>query len=284
MPSLRSAVVVVVVVAACGFAIPRDARGQATADPGIAVVGVGTAKGKPSVVEISATVSGEGELANDASVKYRDARKKATEALEALKNPSLVVESKGFTVNQAMDPNAQMRMMQGMGAEQGKQKVAVTEQLRIVLKDADKLQLPMLMETVLKLIDVGRDNGLQIGPGNMNYYQMQMMMQGGGGGMAMISFKIPDASALRQEAYKNAVEDARAKANRIAELTGVKLGRILSVQDQDAPPRNDQTNAYWAMMMGMAQQGKEPETGIASNVFGEIALNVRLTVQFEIVK
>jgi hypothetical protein len=34
----------------------------------------------------------------------------------------------------------------------------------------------------------------------------------------------------------------------------------------------------------MAQQGKEPETGIASNVFGEIALNVRLTVQFEIVK
>jgi uncharacterized protein YggE len=273
-------------IIACAIAIAPDARAQNTSDPAIAVVGVGTARGKPSVVEISATVTGEGELANDASVKYRDARKKATEAIEALKNPSVVLESKGFTVNQAVDPNMQMRMMQGMASDTGKQKVAVTEQLRIVLKDADKLELPALMETVLKLIDVGRDNGLTIGPGNMNYYQYQMMMQGGGGGMAMISFKIPDASALREEAYKNAVKDARAKAERLAELTGVKLGRILSVQDQDAPAssRNDPTSAYYAMITGMAQAGKEQEVGIASSVFGDIPLNVRLTVQFEIVK
>ena len=82
-----------------------------------------------------------------------------------MKNPSLSIESKGFTINQAMDPQAQMRMMQGMGGDPGKQKVAVTEQLRLVLKDVDQLELDKLMETILKMIDVGRDSGLQIGPG-----------------------------------------------------------------------------------------------------------------------
>jgi uncharacterized protein YggE len=264
---------------------PWPTPARADESTGISVVGVGTVKGKPNVVEISATVSGEGELANDASVKFRDTRKKATAALEALKNPSLSVESKGFAVNQAIDPNAQMRMMQGMGGDLGKQKVSVSEQLRIVLKDADKLELDKLMETVLKLIDTGRDNGLSIGPGNMNYYQMQIAMQTGGSGMSMIAFKIPDPSALREQAYKLAIDDARTKATRLADLANVKLGRILSVQDQDAPPSNksEMANIYY-YMYGMAQQGKEPETGLSSNVFGEIPLSVRLSVQFEIVK
>ncbi len=271
-------------VLVAGHAARADDSGTGGA-VGISVVGVGTVKGKPDVVEISATVAGEGELANDASVKYRDARKKATAAIESLKNPSLSIESKGFTVNQAIDANAQMRAMQGMGTDAGKQKVAVTEQLKIVLKDADKLELDKLMETILKLIDVSRDNGLQVGPGNMNYYQVQMMMQGRGEGLSMISFKIPDASSLREQAYKLAIEDARTKAARLSDLAGVKLGRILSVRDQDAPPagRSDITSLYYAMY-GITQPKGEPEAGLSSNVFGEIPLTVRLNVEFEIAK
>ena len=91
---------------------------------GISVTGVGTVKGKPSVVELGATVSGEGELANDASVKYRDAKKKVIAAFDALKNPDLTLDFKGSTVSQGVDPQAQMRMMQGMGGgDAGKTKV-----------------------------------------------------------------------------------------------------------------------------------------------------------------
>src|SRR5450432_580340 len=104
------------------------------------------------------------------------------------------------------------------------------------------------METTLKLIDFARDNGLQVGPGSMNYYQVQMAMQSGAG-MSMIAFKIPDPAPLREKAYKLAIDDARSKATRLAELSGVKLGRILSVTDPDAGAnKNEDPNNYYYRM------------------------------------
>lgn len=251
-------------------------------DYGITVAGVGTVKGKPTVVEIASSVSGEGELANDASVKYRDAKKRAVAALDALHNPDIAVESKGFAVNQANDPAAQQRMMNGMGADPNfKSKVQVTEQLKVLLSNADKLEVDKLMETILKIIDTSRDAGLSIGPGAMNYYQMQVAAQNGQS-MSMISFKIPDPSSLREQAYKMAIDDARQKAQRLADLSGVKLGHILSVQDQDAGKNDPNMYNYWYQM---AQSNKDQtDQSLSSNVFGDIALSVHLVVQFEIEK
>jgi len=251
-------------------------------DAGITVAGIGTVKGKPTVVEIGSSVSGEGELANDASVKYRDAKKRAVAALDALKNPDISVESKGFAVNQATDPMAQQRMMQGMGADPNtKAKVQVTEELKELLKNADNLETEKLMETILKIIDTARDSGLTIGPGAMTYYQMQMAAQNGQT-MSMISFKIPDPSSLREQAYKLAIDDAKAKANRLAELSGVKLGHIISVQDQDAGKNDSGIYNYYYQM---AQANKDQsDASLSSSVFGEIPLSVHLVVQFEIEK
>jgi uncharacterized protein YggE len=241
------------------------------ADDGITVAGVGTVKGKATVVEIGSSVAGEGELANDASVKYRDAKKRAVAALEALKNPDLSVESKGFSINQAMDPQAQQRMMQGMGVDPNfKAKVEVTEDLKVVLKNADQLAVDKLMETILKVIDTGRDSGLTLGPGSMTYYQMQMAAQNGQS-MSMISFKIPDPSSLREQAYKLAIDDAKTRAGQLAELSGVKLGHILSVQDQDVPQNNPNVPA-------------DTDQSLTSTVFGDIPLTVHLQVQFAIEK
>jgi uncharacterized protein len=251
-------------------------------DTGITVAGVGTVKGKPTVVEIGSSVSGEGELANDASVKYRDAKKRAVTALDALKNPDLSVESKGFAVNQASDPAQQQRMMQGMGADPNtKAKVQVTEELKVLLKNADKLETEKLMEMILKIIDTARDSGLTIGPGAMTYYQMQMAAQNGQS-MSMISFKIPNPSDLREQAYKLAIDDAKTKANRLADLSGVKLGHIISVQDQDAGKNDPNMYNYWYQM---AQANKDQsDASLSSNVFGDITLSVHLVVQFEIEK
>ncbi len=174
--------------------------------------------------------------------------------------------------------------MQGMGTDGTKQKVAVTEQLRVVLKDADKLDLDKLLETTLKLIDVGRDNGLKIGPGAMSYYQIQMMAQSGNAGMAMISFKIADPATMREQAYKLAIDDARTKATRLADLAGLKLGRILSVQDQDAAMSKNDAQMNYYIMMATGQTKPDAETGLSSSVFGEIPLTVHLNVQFEIQK
>jgi uncharacterized protein YggE len=204
---------------------------------GISVTGTGMVKGKPSVVTMEASISGEGELANDASVKYRDEKKKATDAFDALKNPDLSVEFKGSSISEAVDPQAQMRMMQGQSTDAGKSKVRVSEQMQITLKDAGKLDPAKLLETVFKIIDTARDAGVQIGkPPASSYYEMQIEAQTGGGGTGIAQFTIPDITPLKDKAYKLAVDDARANAERLAQLSGVKLGPVVSIKDEGALP------------------------------------------------
>src|SRR5437763_9824435 len=110
------------------------ARGEET---GITVSGTGEVKAKPSAVEIGATLNAEAELTADALVKYRDARKKATAALDALKLSNFVLDSEGLTINQAVDQAQQQRMMQGMPAGAAtKQKVEVSEKMTLRLTGA----------------------------------------------------------------------------------------------------------------------------------------------------
>jgi uncharacterized protein YggE len=48
-----------------------------------------------------------------------------------------------------------------------------------------------------------------------------------------VRFEIEDPSALQAEARKKAVEDARARAERLAQLAGVKLGAAVSITELD---------------------------------------------------
>jgi uncharacterized protein YggE len=263
---------------ALGVAVPL-ARAEQT---GITVSGTGQVKSKPTEVEIGALVSGEAELTNDAMVKYRDAKKRALAAIEGLKIKDMTVESTGVSVNQAIDPNAAQMMMQGRAANMGKPKVQASESLKITLKGVDKVTPDALMDTVMKVIDTGRDAGLQIGPPTpMNYYQYQMMMQQGQG-QGMLQFKIGDPSAQREQAYKEAMEDAKKKAQRLADLAGVKLGKIVSVQDS-VPVKSDNSNAMpWMAYYGGGTQTDPSD--LTSQMLTDIPLKVNLTVQFEIQK
>ncbi len=268
-----SEAIVVAAAPAGGGAAPAPPESK-----GITVMGMGQAKGKPVMVEFSAVASGEAELASDAIVKHRDTKRRALKAIEDLKIAGLSVESKGFALNQAIDPNMQQMMMRGQTPTSTKQMVQVSEQLRIVLKDLDKLKDEDLMNTVLKVLDTARDGGLVIGAGSpTNYYQMQMMMQTGqASGLA--AFKIPDPTPLRMQAYQKAMDDARAKAKRLAELAGAKLGRIVSVQE--GPATSQEANQMMAMMYGIRQQQGQPDPELSSNVYGDIPLTVNLSVQF----
>jgi uncharacterized protein YggE len=253
-------------------------------DEGISVTGIATVKARPSEVEIAGTVSGEGELANDASVKYHDSKKKVTAGIEGLKNPDLSITADGSQVHEAVDPQQQQRMMQGMGAgEAPKVRVQISERLILKLKNIDKMDPDKLLETVLKLIDTSRDAGLTIGPPPAtNYYQMQIQAQNGGAD-SLVAFKIPDITDIQNQAYKQAMADAKAKAQRIADLSGVKLGRVLSVHDdQTAAAQHQVFNPYMGMMTGGEDHAMDKEA--SSTSFGEIPVTVHLNVQFEIEK
>jgi uncharacterized protein YggE len=75
------------------------------------------------------------------------------------------------------------------------------------------------------------------------------------------------------------MDDARQRAQRLADLAGVKLGRIASVTDGGAAPQRQQQQPYY-MYYSPAPQNEVEE--LSSSMLGEIPLTVKLTVQFEI--
>ena len=255
-------------------------------DSGITVSATGEVKGKPNLVEIGAVVNAEAELTADAIVKYREAKKKSVTALEGLKLANLAIDSNGFTVNQAQDAQQQMRMMNGMPAGNAKQKVEVTEQMKLTMKDVDKMQPEQVMDMLLKVIDTGRDAGLVIGPPPArNYWEAQQMAQMGRG-QSMVGFKIGDSKSLKEQAYKLAMDNATEKAKRLADLAGVKLGRVVAVQEavgKTAGGGDQPENFQMAMAraaFGLTSEQNEP----SSNLFTDIPVKVVLTVQYEIQK
>jgi uncharacterized protein YggE len=253
-----------------------------SATDGITVAGMAQVKGKPTEVDIGAMVVGEAELTNDAMVKYRDARKRGLAAVEGLKIPDLTIESNGVSVNQALDPNQAQQMMQGRaGVAAAKPKVQASESMKVTLKGIDKMASDKLLDTIMKVIDTGRDAGLQIGPPTpQNYYQYQMAMQSGQG-QAMLVFKIGDSTTQRDLAYKQAMEDAKSKAQKLAQLAGVKLGGIMSVHESSSPKPGSMNP--WAAAAAAANSDDDP-TDLTSQVLADITVKVTLTVQFEIVK
>lgn len=275
---LRLAAIGVVLLAGTSIA-------AAATDEGIVVRGDGSAKARPTQVEMAATLSAEAPLAADALVKFHDAKKRAIAAIEALKNPDLTVESGGVSVNSgAMDANTQMMIMRGMSAPNTTKSVRLTETSQIVLDHADKLKPDELLEKLLKIIDVAKDAGFQIGPAPAtNYWEMQMRAQEGDTSSATVAFKLPDSTPLRDAAYKSALHDARDKAQRLADLAGVKLGRIISVHDAESPKSE---NGAMIMYFYGSLNNKDSSAGksIAGPTSGDLVLHTSLEVQFELAK
>jgi uncharacterized protein YggE len=250
----------------------------ALAEEGIVVHSTGSASARPTCVEMSARLSAEAELAADASVKFRDAKKRAMAAMTALKNAKLSVKPGGVTVATGMDSRSQqMMMMRGFATDGGGgQKVRITETSRIVLADADKLESEELLGSLLKILDSAKDAGFSFTmPVTNDYYEMQARAQEG---QIVFQFKLPDTTSLRKKAFKAALDDARARAQELAELSSIKLGRILSVQE--GPGGNQQGVVYYYR----PNMGAGEDNALSSAAAGEVTMHVNLTVQFEIVK
>jgi len=249
----------------------------------ISVIGVASAQVKPSVVEIGATLSAEGELANDARVKERDARQKVIDTMKT-RAPEVALEFRGISVNPVFDASAiamarqqQIMIQNGMvvQAQQNQdvpRRYGVTEQVRLVLKDTDKLETAKLVETVVRLIDTARESGLTVGQLNVNniasFSSTSIQPP-----PPLIVCKSDNGAAVREEAYKAAIEDARKKAAALAELSGVKVGKVVGVEEMETPVQTPQA--------GPGVQ-KNPEATISTELLGELSLNVRLGVRFEI--
>jgi uncharacterized protein YggE len=256
---------------------------EAADGPGITVSGTGKVEAMPDTVELTATVSGSAELAADAVEKYRGNKRRAIQALNGLKLKGFTVVGSGPSINSGTTPNP-MAALQAGQANKPKvtDKVAVQERLTMTLSGINTMSAEELLQSLIRIIDVTKDAGLAIGPGPQGMIAIQLT---GAKPASLATFKLSDTDSLRPKAYQAAIQQARAKAGRLAQLAGVQLGDVISIQEPEPALKSDNSSggglsAYFALL-GMASN-KEPD--YTSTEFQTIPVTVTLNVQFDIVK
>jgi uncharacterized protein YggE len=268
--------------AALGVCLCENAA-HAAESQGIAVTGAGRAAAKPSMVELAAVVKGEAELAGDAITKYQGNKRRALETIQNLQIANLTVEDGGVSINSADGGNAMMAAMRGMPVpENTTQKLSLSEPLTLRLTGIDKLSTEELLETLVKIVDAGKDAGMVIGPPPKSMYELQIAAQmGQSTESALAAFKLEGVDQLKQQAYQAAIADARKQAERLAELAGVRLGKVTSIRETTTnEPSQPRYNPYYGYMMTSSSDGSEKQ--YVSNGLTEITVSVVLHVEFAI--
>jgi uncharacterized protein YggE len=246
-------------------------------DTGITVEGAGEARTVPDIVEINLKLAAKAELSDDAVVKHRDAKKRAIETLETLKIANLKIEERDLGLKAAVNmQELQMMMWNGIAPAQNKRtQVEVYSTLRARLTGVDKMQLEELMSNIGKLLDAAQDSGGSLGMSDADMMQMRYY----GWGMqqnSLVKFVVSNAKDTREKAYENAVADARLRAERLARLTGVKLGSVLAIDEV----RAGGNNGPWYYYPPVDDESKaEKDEVIADSVSGG-KVRIKLRVRF----
>jgi uncharacterized protein YggE len=276
----RSAIAVMAFLLAL-IGTARPARAQYFGDAngnmeGFAVAGKATLAAKPNLIEIDVEVSASSELTADAIVKYRDARRRLREAFAALKLPDVTVEERGLQVDQK-GQQQNSYFWGGMPNTRNKTEVQLTRKLVVKASNLRKMDEEAVMQLVGKLLDVAQDAGAKVGQQNDNNYYWRynynMNQQG------LVRFVLEDFDKLEEEAYQKAVADARARAERLARLSGVALGPIAAVREIIVP--GDRANYNYNYYNNNFNSDDEiPRKRLETSKYQDIPVKVELMVRF----
>jgi uncharacterized protein len=235
---------------------------------GFTVAGKAYSAAKPNAIEIDLDVSASSELTADAIVKYRDAKKRIHDAFGALKLKNVEIEERGLLVDQkGMMQNPYM--WGGMPNTRTKTEVQLSRKLVVKANDIRSMPEDAVLQLVGKLLDVAQDSGGKVGEQNdfNPYYGWRFQQRAPG----LVRFVLEDFDKLQEEAYEKAIADARARAERLARLSKVELGRIVAVREIVVPGDRMVTS-----------EDETPRKRLEVSRFQEIPIRVELFVRFEI--
>jgi len=253
---------------------------SAAESDGISVVGVGSVEAKPSVVELTGLIVGQGQLAGDAVTKFHGNRRRAEAAFKNLKIPGLEVVEDGMSLYSAMNASQIQAMRQGIPVNNTQtQQLSVSETIKLRITGIDKLSTQELLETIVKIVDSGKDAGVVIGnntqsiPGVYNSSQAKN---------TMATFKVTNVQKLKEEAFQKAIADAKTQAENLARLTGVQLGKVISINEGASTSKNSTRvlNPYTGQYLstGSTSSGKEQASALLKAIPISVAVRVTYSI------
>lgn len=248
---------------------------------GISVVGFGSVEAKPSVVELTGVIVGQGQLAGDAVTKFHGNRRRAEAAFKNLNIPGLEVVQDGMSLYSAMNASQVQAMMRGMAVNNTQaQQLSVSESIKLRITGIEKLSTQELLETIVKIVDSGKDAGVVIG--NNSTASIPGVYNASQGKNTMATFKVVNLQKLKEDAYQKAIADAKSQAEKLARLTGVQLGKVISINGESDSQKktNGVFNPYIGQIMTTASENNSNEQ--ASPLLKAIPISVAVRVTYAI--
>jgi uncharacterized protein YggE len=250
-------------------------------ETGITVMGTGEATVKPNRLEIDLKASSTAELTSDAVVKYRDSLRRAKDAFDKLKLEKLEIGDRGLNVtssNPGQNPN---QWVNGNPVQNNaKAEVGISKSLRLTITGVDKLSEEDVVAMVARLLDTAKDAGVATG----NDSKSQLMARFGMSvPNSMVTFVADDPSAAMKKASEAAFQDAKQNATRLADLAGVKLGPVISVEDISTGGSKEKSmqEKMVSMVYGVGTSDTE-DPRMAANTLVELPVRVTLRVRVAI--
>ena len=248
---------------------------------GISVAGSGEVMAQPNLLEIQLSTSGSAELSGDALIKYREATKRTMDAFTQLGVPGLRIAQRGLGIQSQDVGEAQARGI-GDGGQPGKVDVNISGDLRLSLPGIDKMSEDEVTDIISKLLDAARDSGASLAGNAGN--QMFARMYGQQLSSSVVTFVVANLDEYRERAYQEAFQQARTRAKRLADLSGAKLGPVISIQesDEEAPqPESSRQQKIMAAIYGWGDLGADgKDRRVSSDKLGEVPVRVSLRVRF----
>jgi uncharacterized protein YggE len=276
---------------ASGCLTSAPSRGQtaptvAAPEAGFTVKGKGLAKAAPNALEIELQVAASSELTADAIVKYRDARKRLEAAFSALKLENVRVIEQGLLVDQKSAVASPYYY--DSPPARGKSEVQLSRRLIVRCDRIGGMDEEAVMQLVARLLDVAQDAGGQVGPStsqNSNVYYYDGYPRSN---PPLVQFVLDDFQPLEQKAYEQALSDARIRASRLATISGVTLGPVVSARETVVPGESpssavtDDLSYLIARAIRPADESPAPARRLVSPRFQEISIPVELVVRFAV--
>jgi uncharacterized protein YggE len=254
----------------------------ASAQQGITVTAVGEAHAVPDVLVIAGTLSESAESAEDSVVAFRDSRRRAIKAIELLGLPGLRLSPGALRVTRGGLAGGGMGIAVagvGGGEEVMPGSTVISQSVVIEVPGIDAMEQEAVIDLILAITSAAGDAGIAIG----EVSQEDMMMAQFGQGMPasdLAGFKVSDPQAAAQQSAEDAMAQARAKAQRLADLAGVRLGRVTAIVETPVAAEVDTGNSYMQLIWGLAgEDNADPDTHPALE---PVPVRTQLTVTYAI--
>jgi uncharacterized protein len=205
---------------------------------GIRVSGSGEVDVPAATLVLQGRLEAKAELPGDALKKFADARRRAVEKLETAEIENLEIRGEGFSVKIGV-PGQQGGVVFMGGRNQPdtiEPEITAGEMLVVSVPGFGALEAQAQRVLLGDLMDTMKSAGVSfvVPSNNRNFVSRSNQVNAKNPG---VYFRPADRKKLETEAYRRALADARDRAERLAELSGVKLGPVTSiVAVKGAPP------------------------------------------------